>query len=149
MAGRTPGPTTDAACWVHARARSSQWPILSITPGAKPRAKRRSRCLPSRSRSCVASIHCSTSSDPSMARAPRRVGRFDKYRASLWSKPLRCQRPFSIDDFGARLSTSGGERRVFSILRDRHKVSVCAYGSSITLNVIMTSFGIIALVKAQ
>ena len=52
-------------------ARSSPWPTSRRTRDARPRARKRSRCRPSRSRSCAVSTRCSRSSDPSMARAPR------------------------------------------------------------------------------
>ena len=50
-------------------ARFSQWLILRRTPGAGPRARRRSRSRPSRSRSCAGSMRCSRSSGPSTAGA--------------------------------------------------------------------------------
>ena len=56
-------------------ARSSPWPTSRRTLDAKPRARKRSRCRPSRSRSCAVSTRCSRSSDPSTARAPGTPGR--------------------------------------------------------------------------
>ena len=66
-------------------ARSSPWPTSRKTLDAKPQARKRSRCRPSRSRSCAASTRCSRSSDPSMARAPRSAWPSGRYRAGHWS----------------------------------------------------------------
>jgi transposase len=84
QAGRSPGTILEAACWVHAR--SSPWPTSRKTLDAKPQAGKRSRCHPSRSRSCSVSMRCSRSSDPSMAKAPRSAWPPGRYRAGHWSR---------------------------------------------------------------
>ena len=71
LPGEVLGPSWRRRVGCMPGARSSPWPTSRRTPGAKPRARRRSRCRRSRSRSCAASTRCSRSSDPSTARAPR------------------------------------------------------------------------------
>ena len=76
--GTDPGGGVLGPC---AAARSSPWPTLRRTPDARPRARRKSLCRRSRSRSCAASTRCSRSSARSTARAPRSALRFAKPRA--------------------------------------------------------------------
>ena len=66
-------------------ARSSPWLILRRTPGAGPRARRRSRSRPSRSRSCAGSMRCSRSSGPSTAGARKSAWPFGRRSAGRWS----------------------------------------------------------------
>ena len=70
IAGRTPD------------GRSLPWPTLRRTPGAKRPAKRRSHSRRWPSRSCVASMPCSRSSDRSMARAQQTARRLARNGAS-------------------------------------------------------------------
>jgi transposase len=59
-------------------AHSSPWLIWTRTRAARLRAKRKSLCRRSRSRSFAASTRCSRSSAPSMVKAPRSGWRFDE-----------------------------------------------------------------------
>nr|GAJ37691.1 hypothetical 61.7 kDa protein y4HP [Bradyrhizobium sp. DOA9] len=64
QSGRLPADRRDGA-------RSLPWPTSKRMPGARPPARRKSRSLRSRSRSCGGSMHCSRSSAPSTTRVPR------------------------------------------------------------------------------
>ena len=74
--GERPGPSWRRRVGYMPGAHSSPWPISRKTPGAKRRARRRSRCHRSRSRSYAVSMRSSRSSDRSTGKARTTVWRF-------------------------------------------------------------------------
>src|SRR6185312_2070408 len=78
MAGRQPRRSGRLPLGRMEGVRSLPWPTSKRMPGAKLPATRKSLCLRSRSRWCVASMCYLRSSGPSMARAPRSVFRYGR-----------------------------------------------------------------------
>jgi len=95
LAGRAPGPITEPL-WVHARRPFFAMADIEQNARRKAASKKEIR-VPSRSRSYVASIRCSRSSDPSMVRAPRSAWPFDECRAGLSVEALEVYMRAQLD----------------------------------------------------